>query len=233
MSAQTIAKRISQDLQKKIIIERTADGCISAAVGRQDLPAVVQYIRDELEGRFITSVGMDKRELSGCYEVVSIFGLDGEKNFLLLHTEVDPADPQIASITPLIPGANWAEREVRDMVGVHPTGHPDPRRLVLPDDWPEGVHPLRKDFRYNERPKPVAGARPDVKPPSKGSTVLPIGPFFPTLEEPAFVNLFVDGEQIVGMDYRGFFNHRGVEKLADATLTYNQVPFLAERICGI
>ena len=79
----------------------------------------------------------------------------------------------------------------------------------------------------------IANARPDLNLPPKGSSMLPIGPFFPTLEEPTFLNLFVDGEKIVGMDYRGFFNHRGVEKLADAVLTYNQVPFLAERICGI
>lgn len=233
MAAQTIAERISHDLQNSVTILGTMDGIISVEVGSQDLYPVVQYLRDELDSRFITSIGMDKRDLSGCYEVANVFGLDSENTFLVLHTEVDPADPYIVSITPLIPGANWAEREARDMVGVHPIGHPDPRRLVLPDDWPEGVHPLRKDFRYNERPIFVPGAQPDINPPPKGSSVLPIGPFFPTLEEPAFINLYVDGENIVGVDYRGFFNHRGVEKLADATLTYNQVPFLAERICGI
>lgn len=233
MSAQSIIDRMSQALQTKIAIEGATDGAISATVESQHLTPVVQYLHEELDARFITSASMDKRELTGCYEVANIFALDNQKTFLVLHTEVEPADPYIASITPLVPGANWAEREARDMVGVHPIGHPDPRRLVLPDDWPEGVHPLRKDFRYNERPMLVPGARPEMKPPVKGSTLLPIGPFFPTLEEPAFINLFVDGEQIQGMDYRGFFNHRGVEKLADSALTYNQVPFLAERICGI
>jgi Ni,Fe-hydrogenase III large subunit len=60
-----------------------------------------------------------------------------------------------------------------------------------------------------------------------------LGPFFPTLEEPVFINLFVHGEEIVGMDYRGFYSHRGIEKLADSELTYHQVPHIAERICGI
>jgi Ni,Fe-hydrogenase III large subunit len=146
---------------------------------------------------------------------------------------VEPTDPRIDSITPIIPGANWSEREVRDMIGVEPVGHPDPRRLVLPDDWPQDLFPLRKDFQYNSHPEPVANARPELRLPPKDSSVLPIGPFFPTLEEPVFINLFVNGEQIVGMDYRGFFNHRGIEKLGEAALTYNQVPFLAERICGI
>jgi len=233
MSNPTPAETIAQELRDWIGIEGVADGIIHASVSRENLVSVVKYIRDALGGRFIISVGTDKRELSGCYEVNNIFGLDQDQLFLLLKTSVDAADPHIDSITPLIPGANWAEREVRDMIGVHPVGHPDPRRLVLPDDWPQDVHPLRRDFPYNQRPEPVSDAKPEMRQPPKGCSALPIGPFFPTLEEPAFVNLFVDGEQIVGMDYRGFFNHRGIEKLADATLTYDQVPFLAERICGI
>jgi len=63
--------------------------------------------------------------------------------------------------------------------------------------------------------------------------VVPIGPYFPVLKEPAYFRLFVEGEQVVGCDYRGFYVHRGIEKLGDSVLTYNQIPFLAERICGI
>jgi len=233
MATSGVALRIAQEIRDRITVEREANGIIYASVSRENLVPAVQYVRDSLGGRFIISIGTDKRELSGYYEVNNVFGLDRDKLFLLLKTDVDPTDPTIDSITPLIPGADWAEREVRDMIGVHPVGHPDPRRLVLPDDWPEGVHPLRRDFPYNHRPEPVADAKPAMKRPPKGSSAVPIGPFFPTLEEPVFVNLFVTGEQIVGMDYRGFFNHRGIEKMADATLTYSQVPFLAERICGI
>ena len=120
-----------------------------------------------------------------------------------------------------------------DMIGVEPLGHPDPRRLVLPDDWPDNVHPLRKDFKVNERPPAAPQNKVRINIPPKDTSVLPIGPFFPTLEEPVFINLFVHGEEIVGMDYRGFYGHRGVEKLADAELTYQQVPYIAERICGI
>ncbi|MGA2819604.1 MAG: NADH-quinone oxidoreductase subunit C [Anaerolineales bacterium] len=233
MSSHPIAERITRELGGKVAIEQVTEGIIFAAVPRDNLVEATQYVRDQLGGRFIISAGTDKRGLSGCYEVSDIFGLDRDKTFLLLRTEVEPTDPRIDSITPLIPGANWSEREVRDMIGVEPVGHPDPRRLVLPDDWPQDLYPLRKDFQYNRRPEPLPEAKPDLRRPPKDSSVLPIGPFFPTLEEPVFINLFVNGEQIVGMDYRGFFNHRGVEKMGEAALTYNQVPFLAERICGI
>jgi Ni,Fe-hydrogenase III large subunit len=60
-----------------------------------------------------------------------------------------------------------------------------------------------------------------------------MGPFFPVLEEPAHWRLFVEGETIVGCDYRGFYNHRAIEKLGDSVLTYDTIPFVAERICGI
>ena len=60
-----------------------------------------------------------------------------------------------------------------------------------------------------------------------------MGPFYPVLEEPAHWRLFVEGETIVGCDYRGFYNHRAIEKLGDSVMTYDKLPFLAERICGI
>ena len=48
-------------------------------------------------------------------------------------------------ITPLIPGAEWIEREMHDILGITFRNHPNMRRLILSDDWPEGVYPLRKD----------------------------------------------------------------------------------------
>jgi Ni,Fe-hydrogenase III large subunit/Ni,Fe-hydrogenase III component G len=231
-------QQIVTSLNGRVRFENTAgagaeDPILKAVVASQDVPVVVQEVLDELNGRFITSVGIDRRERTGRFEVNYLFGLDREKRFLVLRSEVDPTVATIPSITPLIPGANWAEREVRDMIGVTPIGHPDPRRLVLPDDWPENLHPLRRDFHFNERPPSNPSGKPPLKPLPPDTSLLPIGPFFPTLEEPVSINLYVRGEHIVDMDYRGFFNHRGIEKMADSELTYHQVPYIAERICGI
>ena len=67
-----------------------------------------------------------------------------------------PADePVIDSISPNVPAANWAEREFRDLLGIEPLGCPSMKRLVLPDGWPEGVHPLRKDFSWDLKPAEV------------------------------------------------------------------------------
>jgi len=67
----------------------------------------------------------------------------------------------------------------------------------------------------------------------EGCTTIPVGPFHPTLHEPAHFAVFVDGETIKGCDYRGFMVHRGLEKLCQTQVTYNEIPFIAERICGI
>lgn len=202
-------------------------------VKAEDLPTLVNYVFNQLGARLITTVGTDRTPVTGNYEVSYLFSFDRDDLFLSLKVEVDPANPVIESVTPIIPGADWAEREVRDLIGVEPKNHPDPRRLVLADDWPEELYPLRKDFPYDYRPPKVTGAGPQMKKAPEQATVMTVGPFFPTLEEPAYFRLFVEGERIVGSDYRGFYSHRGIEKLADTVLDYNRITFLAERICGI
>ncbi len=63
-------------------------------------------------------------------------------------------------------------------------------------------------------------------------TVVNIGPFHPLQEEPEFFQLYVDGETVVDVDVRLSYNHRGIEKL-DESKTFDQVPFVVERVCGI
>jgi NADH-quinone oxidoreductase subunit D len=63
-------------------------------------------------------------------------------------------------------------------------------------------------------------------------TTIPIGPYHPLLEEPELFRVVVEGERVVDIDWRASWNHRGIEKIAESK-TYEQVPFLVERICGI
>jgi len=56
--------------------------------------------------------------------------------------------PRVDTISDLCAGRQLVEREFRDLVGIEPVGHPYPKRLILPDGWPDGVHPLRRDYPW-------------------------------------------------------------------------------------
>jgi len=152
---------ISQSLQGRLRspylrIDEIREDMIIASASPRDLVPAVRFIHDMLGGRFITSAGSDTRPLTGMYQVTQLFALDTDKAFLVLNVEVDPAHASIPSIADIIPGVGWAEREVRDMFGLRPVGLPDERRLVLPDDWPENLYPLRKDtMDYRLRPETI------------------------------------------------------------------------------
>lgn len=234
MTAEQITQRLT---------DRIGDGLLGTEV-RGDTrlyctidPGVVVEASDEIfnqsGGRYVITSATDDREENGAYLISHFFSFDEDNLYVALHARVPEDAPRIASITPTIPGAGWGEREMQDLMGVEAVGHPDPRRLVLPDDWPEDVYPMRNDFSSHEKPAPAEGGAPTMKPSPEGSVMVPVGPYFPTQHEPEAFAIFVDGEVVVDSDYRGFYNHRGIEKLGSCDLTYNQIPFIAERICGI
>ncbi len=195
---------------------------------------VCRHIFRVLDARYVISIGADDRPFSGTYLVAHNFAFDADHVLCSVIAQVPADKPEIDTISDVVPAANWAEREIRDLIGVEAVGHPYPKRLVLPDGWPEGVHPLRKDMRWDQVPAEFndEGEFTFDEPPT-GCTVVPFGPFHPTLDEPAHFRLYVEGEMVRGGEYRGFMVHRGIEKLAESVLTYNDIPLMAERICGI
>lgn len=209
-----------EPVSKKVYVE----------IHREAIRLIAEHLFRGLGARFNTIIGIDRRPTHQDFQTTHLFSLDEEKIFVLLQASLDRNRPEMDSITPIIPGANWAEREAQDLLGIKFNGLVDSRRLALPDDWPENLHPLRRDFPYNFRPDPVEGIAFKPLEAPENATVVPIGPFYPVLEEPALFRVFVEGETVVGCDYRGFYNHRGIEKIADSALTYNQISFLAERI---
>ena len=78
------------------------------------------------------------------FEVVYHLSSLEHKNKATVKVPLSREEPVIPSVTPLWNGANWHEREAYDLLGIRFTGHPDLRRILLPEDW-EG-HPLRKDY---------------------------------------------------------------------------------------
>jgi len=203
-------------------------------VERSVLQYVCQHIFRELNARYVASIGCDDRPFSGTFLIAHNFAFDKDHLLCSVLTQAPDDDPSVDSITRMVPAAGWAEREMRDLLGIEPVGHAYAKRLVLPDGWPDGKHPLRKDFAWNEIPESYDENREfKFDAPPEGCMVVPFGPFHPTLDEPAHFRLYVEGEMVRGCEYRGFMVHRGIEKLAESVMSYNDIPMLAERICGI
>lgn len=202
------------------------------------LPEVVEFLYYQQGGWLSVLFGNDERKLNGHYAVYYVLSMEqGTKCWITVRVEVDANKPEYPSVTPRVPAAVWGEREVRDMYGLVPVGLPDERRLVLPDDWPDELYPLRKDsMDYRQRPAPTTDAETYEfinELGSKKNNVVPIGPLHVTSDEPGHFRLFVDGENIIDADYRLFYVHRGMEKLAETRMGYNEVTFLSDRVCGI
>ncbi|WP_442902970.1 hydrogenase large subunit [Gilliamella sp. wkB108] len=219
-------------------VERQTYNQLTVTIDLNSLPQIVAYLYYELGGWLPVLFGNDERSLNGHFAIYYALSMEeGEKCWVVVKALVDPVSAEFPSVTPLVPAAVWGEREVRDMYGLTPVGIPDARRLVLPDDWPDDLYPLRKDtMDYRQRPAPTTNN--DTYPflnelGDKENRIVPIGPMHITSDEPGHFRLFVDGEQIIDADYRLFYVHRGMEKVAENRMGYNEVTFLADRVCGI
>ncbi len=186
-----------------------------------------------LGGRYLVSIGYDNIKRDGTMGMLHTFAYDNDNTIVMLQAFVDEKNPVMESITPDIPSAGWSEREFIDLLGFKFENHPKPKRLVLADDWPEGIYPLRKEVPHDLVPPAAEDVAYELDECPEGCSMVPVGPFHTALHEPEHFAVYVDGETIKGCDYRGFMTHRGIEKLCQTQVSYNEVPFIAERICGI
>jgi Ni,Fe-hydrogenase III large subunit/Ni,Fe-hydrogenase III component G len=201
----------------------------------RDVPSetMAQAVADLLASgyRYLTLVGTDERAHGRGFGLwVTLFQPGGAD--LHLRSTLDAIDPSYPAITQLVPAAHWDEREMADMLGFRPIGHPDPRRLVLREDWPAELHPLRKDFTANQAPPP---SRHDAYHflPAHGENLLhvPVGPIHAGIIEPGHFRFVTVGELILDLEARLFYTHRGIEKLVEGREPAAALP-VVERICG-
>ena len=126
-------------------------------VARDELPAVARALRDRPGLGFdlladIVAVDLWPREPR--FELAYILVSIANRSRLRLKVRLAGQSAHVASVISVWPAANWLEREVWDLFGIAFDGHPDPRRLLMPEDW-DGF-PLRKDYPVQIRMKPRA-----------------------------------------------------------------------------
>jgi len=114
-----------------------------------DSPEIRNWVEGLIKsGKFrVLSTITGYEENDRLYIVYHFMNTEGELN---VRTSVSKENPILLSITPVLPGGVLYEREIQDLLGVKFEGIMDSRRLILPEHWPEGVYPLRKDFKPGE-----------------------------------------------------------------------------------
>lgn len=154
-----IAQRLKEKFPSDVVGMAEYRSQASVTVKRDNIVDIARWLHDEPDLsldllRDLCGVDYaDSRDVrfAVVYQMYSV----KHNHLLRVYAQVPADDPQIDTVTPVWEGANWHERECYDMFGITFKGHPDLRRILLPEDW-EG-HPLRKDYPAEGPEKEWAG----------------------------------------------------------------------------
>ena len=232
MSTESLLKTAQQLLTAWTLETRAPEwNRIDIVLRPDDLPGAAAALAGARWGYLAAITGLDNGPESGVIE--ALYHFCSGAAIVTLRISLPRQQPRLPSVCQSIPSATLYERELMEMFGVDIVDTPNRQRLFLPDDWQEGVYPLRKDYR--PQPLPVE-ERHVIRPIPENSQpdrfTVPIGPQHPALKEPGHFDFSVDGEVITGASVRLGYVHRGIEKACEER-SWVQCQYLIERICGI
>jgi NADH-quinone oxidoreductase subunit C len=141
-----LAAYLADRLGPKLLGSDIALGELTIEVGREEIPEIIAFLRDDSLCRFgclIDICGVDYPERERRFDIVYHLLSPWLNHRIRVRTKTDAAIP-VPSVTGLFPAADWFEREAYDLYGILFAGHPDLRRLLT--DYGFQGHPLRKDF---------------------------------------------------------------------------------------
>jgi ech hydrogenase subunit E len=210
---------------------------LDVTIETSDLVSAVKTLRDSRWGYLAAITGLDHLSLSAKAGTPTDTSLEALYHFCdgAAVVTLRAATPRDNAVLPTIcgvtPSADLFERELSEMFGIAIDGTPDVNRLLLPDDWPSDVFPLRKDF--DQKAVNLQSSAEEPEPGWRdGKFIVPIGPQHPALKEPGFFQFSVDGETVTGASIRLGYVHRGIERATEER-NWVQNLYLLERICGI
>lgn len=156
MSETELVQKLKDVLKEKAgEIVSPAPRRIFVSISPEDLVEVIRILRNTLGVTHLSTIsGLDKQE---SFEI--LYHLANSEASITVRVLVPRNDPHIHSICEVIPGAILYEREIQDMFGIVVDGIPDPRPLLLSDDWPKGQYPLRKDWKFERPPEKIPGGK--------------------------------------------------------------------------
>jgi NADH:ubiquinone oxidoreductase subunit C len=130
-------KKIFEKTYKRIYID----------IAAKDIAAIADFMFNEVHARFNTTSCID---MPNGMDMVYHFTVESAPAVVSFRAYLDKKKLVIDSITPIMKGAEWIEREIHELFGVDFNGHPNLKPLLLPDDWPKGLYPLRRDYKEED-----------------------------------------------------------------------------------
>jgi len=135
-----------------------------------------------------------------------------DHGYALLSTTLDAGTGEFPSITPYYVAAARMERVIHDLFGLMPYGHPDTRPWLKHEHWPQNAFPLRKAFAAATVLPRVEGRYPFIEAEGDGVYEIPVGPVHAGIIEPGHFRFLAVGEQILNLEERLGYVHKGIEK---------------------
>jgi Ni,Fe-hydrogenase III large subunit/Ni,Fe-hydrogenase III component G len=206
------------------------DGALRGRLDSTRLPALAEELAN-LGAELQLLAAAERAGTSGDLILTYVFAPPGGRPAAVVQVAVAESSPRFPSLATRSFAASRFEREIQDLFGLVPVGHPDPRRLALHQFWPEEYHPLRRhvavrrDFADEGQPFPFRRVE------GEGVFEITVGPVHAGIIEPGHFRFSVEGETIVNLETRLGFVHKGIEKLFE-TLPFDRAPELAERVSG-
>ena len=143
-----VVERIREKFSDKVDIFEKSSKRAYVFIDKKYIKDIIQFIFRDLGARFSIASGIDN---PGYMEILYHMAFDKNNIFVTVKTQVSKPELEVDSITNIVPGAVWIEREISELLGIKFKGHSKPERLLLADDWPEDVYPLRKDYPQPRR----------------------------------------------------------------------------------
>lgn len=207
--------------QNELYLEADASG-VTEICGR---------LAGELGCTLVTLFATDDRDRKGCFTIWYAFARHSDGLLVIITAEADRNREAFPSISGRIPAASLYEREIHDLFGLTPQGHPDPKRLVFHSNWPKNHHPLRRDFPSGNRPDHADENMEFRTISGDGVFEIPVGPVHAGIIEPGHFRFSLAGEPILNLEAQLYFVHKGIEKLCEGK-TVEQCFYISERISG-
>ena len=142
MEREEVKKRISEKFGDKVQIDQRSEKRVFIFAEKEIWVDLADFLFNDLDARFDTGVGVDER---GGVEVLMFFPFDKEHYFVTIKTFVEKPHPELESISNIIPGAKWIEREIFEMYEVNFRNHPDLRPVLRADTRPEDFYPHKRE----------------------------------------------------------------------------------------